>query len=443
MPVKYSDSPAIRKDVPLFFAASGGPGSGKTFSLYRIAEGARSVVGGSIHVLDTESGRGMHYVPADGEKPIPGRLFDIVHHDFSPPYSPSEYLAAVQELAKRNAGVIILDSASPLHDSEGGTLRAHEAELDRLAGNDFQKRERVKFLAWVKPKAELDRFIEGIKRLRFDGHAPIILFAFKAKEKLRIVRGKEPEDMGWTPIGSPELLFEMTASVVLPPNSRGVPNIRPAEPGHALFTKIPIQFEHFLRPGQQLDEELGRKMAMWARGGHIEMPPPTSSVPAPASAPDRAALLAEIKAVLKASFPGKGKSVFEQVFNCPFDREAGMSVESLLFGLRELKAMAGAAQTPARVPIVDSGPVSGQLDAIVTREFDALAQETVTLAGKLPAQATLDGTRSVASIIRDAASAAGLSEEALLRICKGDPEEVPDSPEILEEILDKIRKETS
>lgn len=413
MPVKFSDGAAVRKDVPLFFAASGGPGSGKTFSLYRIAEGIRSVVGGSIHVLDTESGRGMHYVPAEGEKPIPGRLFDIVHHDFSPPYSPSEYLSAVQELAKRNPAVIILDSATPLHDAEGGTLRAHEAELDRLAGNDFQKRERVKFLAWVKPKAELDRFIEGIKRLRFDGHAPIILFGFKAKEKLRIVRGKDPEDMGWTPIGSPELLFEMTASVVLPPNSRGVPDLRPGEAGHALFTKIPIQFEHFFRPGQQLDEELGRKMAMWARGGHIEAP--VSSTPAP----DRAAILSEIKDLLKRSFPGKGKPVFLETFGTPFEKEASLPPDRLLAGLQALKARALAQTTPLPEIVDPGGPGA-------------------------PFSATPDDTRSTAATIRQAAEAVGLSEERLLAICKGDtPEEVPDSPEILEEILGKIRKETA
>ncbi len=347
MPVEYGIGPAVRKDVPLFFAASGGPGSGKTFSLYRIAEGIRSVVGGKVHVLDSESGRGMHYVPAEGEKPIPGRLFDIVHHDFSPPYSPAEYLKAVQELASREAGVIILDSASPLHDSEGGTLHAHEAEMERLAGNDFQKRERVKFLAWVRPKAELEKFIEGLKRLRFDGHAPIVLFAFKAKEKLRIVRGKDPEDMGWTPIGSPELLFEMTSSVVLPPNSRGIPNLRPTEAGHALFTKIPVQFEPFFKQGQQLDEELGRKMALWARGGHIE----TQPAPASPTAPDTSALLTEIKSLL-ATLPTQDskKTAVAAAFGLPWAKVQTLDILALSEGLQKLRSALRSPTEPTVVP---------------------------------------------------------------------------------------------
>ncbi len=257
---KFEDSLAVRKKVPLFTGIVGASGSGKTKSALRLAAGMQRVFGGDVYGIDSESNRMLHY--ADDHK--------FRHVPFGAPFDPLSYLAAVEHCVKRGATVIVVDSGSHLHEGPGGILEMHETELTRIAGNDWDKRNRCTMLAWQKPKAELRRFINAILQMNVN-----IIFCYRAKPKLKMVKGADPVPLGYMPIASPEMVYEATANILLYPNSAGVPTWQPTEIGEKEIVKLPGQFIGVFKERRQLDESIGEALAQWALG----------SDPAPASPP--------------------------------------------------------------------------------------------------------------------------------------------------------------
>lgn len=211
---------AIKKAEPidgrLLIAIAGPQASGKTTSALRLATGIVRATGGKICVIDTENSRALRYADS----------FNFNHMKFDPPFSPLRYLDAIDAATAAGYGegdVIIIDSMSHEHEGPGGVLDMHETFLNDKAGNDWGKRERIKFTAWIKPKADRMRVIlMGLQRNR----AHVIL-CFRAKEKVKMVKsgGKtEVLNDGWQPIGGDEYFYEMDTTMILPPGSQGVPD---------------------------------------------------------------------------------------------------------------------------------------------------------------------------------------------------------------------------
>lgn len=252
----FEDKPAVREQVPLLIGLMGPSGGGKTFSALRLASGIQRVSGGDIFVIDTEARRSLHYADQ----------FKFRHLNFTAPFGPLDYLAAIQHCVTSGAGVVIIDSCSHEHEGPGGVLEMHDAEVKRMAGNDFKKAEKVKMLAWSKPKRERQRLINSV--LQMQTH---FIFCFRAKEKIKIAKGKDPEPRGFMPIAAPEWVYEMTACCLLPPAAKGVPQWVTEYPdGEGLMIKHPGQFADILTPGgntARLDESIGERMALWAAGG--------------------------------------------------------------------------------------------------------------------------------------------------------------------------------
>lgn len=249
----FEDLPAVRERVPLLVGVYGASGTGKTFSALRLAEGMRRVVGGDIHVIDTEARRALHYADR----------FTFRHVDFRPPFSPDDYAAALAHCAKKGARTIVVDNMSHEHEGQGGVLEWHEAETARLCRGDDSKRERVKMLAWQAPKASRRKLINTMLQLGING-----VFCFRAKEKLKMVRGRDPEPLGWMPIAGEEFIYEMTATALLLPGANGIPTWNPANEGERAMVKRPAQFHELLSQfdGKQLCEDIGEQMARWAEG---------------------------------------------------------------------------------------------------------------------------------------------------------------------------------
>lgn len=244
---------AVRSEVPLLIGLVGPSGGGKTKSALRLADGIKAAVGpgaGPIVFIDTESRRALHYA---GEH-------QFKHIRFDGPFSPLRYLEAIQYARALKPSVIIVDSMSHEHEGPGGVLEQHSKFLDRKAGDDWGKRQAMSMLAWAEPKQQRRHLINGI--LQVD--VPAMIFCFRAKEKLKPVKGKEPEHLGWMPIAGEEFVFEMTVCALLPPGCKGVPEWRPEEKGSQSIIKLPGQFQNLLNG--QLDEEMGRAMAEWAAG---------------------------------------------------------------------------------------------------------------------------------------------------------------------------------
>lgn len=268
----FTNEKAVRSRVPLLVGLYGASGSGKTLSALRLARGMREVVGGQIAFIDTESGRSKHYADE----------FDFEYVRFDPPFSPLDYLDALEHCRSIGASIVVVDSASHEHEGPGGVLEWHETELDRLAGKNANYRERQKhtFSAWAAPKAARRRLINTILQLGVNA-----IFCFRAKEKLKIRTGQDPLDLGWMPISGDEWPYEMTLNALLYPGSRGVPTWHPNQPGERQMMKLPRQFEALFEKPRPLDESIGRALAEWARGGKVPAAPQREAEAAPASPP--------------------------------------------------------------------------------------------------------------------------------------------------------------
>ena len=255
----FEDKPAVREHVPLMIGLMGPSGGGKTFSALRLATGIQKVTGGEIFVIDTEARRALHYASR----------FKFRHVAFGAPFGPLDYLAAIEHCVRKGAKVVIVDSMSHEHEGPGGVLEMHEAEVQRLSGGDAEKADRIKMLAWSKPKAARRRMINSILQQPCN-----FIFCFRAKEKLKIERGKQPEPRGFMPIAGEEFVYEMTLNALLLPNAGGVPTWQSKELGEKQMIKLPEQFRSLLLTSRDpLSEAVGKELATWAAGDESALPP--------------------------------------------------------------------------------------------------------------------------------------------------------------------------
>jgi len=252
---QFQHSPARREKVPLLVGLVGPSGSGKTYSALELATGIQSVVGGKIFFIDSEAKRALHYADK----------FDFQHVPLSQPFGSLDYLDALRYCNNNGAGVTIVDSMSHEHEGAGGMLDLHEEILQRMAGDDGAKRERMKMLAWAKPKQLRRELINGL--LQLGGN---FIFCFRAKESSKPVKapgGKTiVEKVGFVPIAGDEFTYEMTANILLYPQSNGYPTWESDLVGERATMKLPEQFRGMFANGQQLSRSVGEAMARWAQG---------------------------------------------------------------------------------------------------------------------------------------------------------------------------------
>jgi energy-coupling factor transporter ATP-binding protein EcfA2 len=269
----FQFKPAIREQTPLLVGLIGPSGCGKTYSALRLATGIQKVRGGKIVGVDTEARRMLHYADK----------FKFSYCEFGAPFSSERYREMLREAAAEAAGgVVIVDSMSHEHEGEGGCLEFHEAELTRIAGSDYKKREKCTMLAWAQPKAQRRKLINALLQINC-----AFVFCFRAKEKLKIRRGEEPLPLGWQAIAGDEFAYEMTTRCLLPPGCQGVPDWSDAAFAMGV-PKLMSDHSDILPDGVQIDESIGERLAKWAAGG---------APAAAATMPNNAKLLAAFAAI--------------------------------------------------------------------------------------------------------------------------------------------------
>lgn len=259
----FSFRPAVRENVGLWINLVGGTGSGKTFTAMRLASG---IAGGKpFAVIDTENRRALHYADQ----------FTFHHADLRAPFRPDAYADAIVAADKEGYPVIVVDSGSHVWAGDGGVLDWQEEELDRMAGNDYGKRERVKMAAWIKPKKSHKGMVQKFLQVR----AHLIL-CLRAEEKIEMVKGKDGKleiqkkqsltgKDGWIPICDKNLPFEATCSFLLLAGAPGIPHpIKLQEQHRALF---PLD--------KAITEESGRSLAAWASGAAAPKAAAPATVP--------------------------------------------------------------------------------------------------------------------------------------------------------------------
>jgi hypothetical protein len=247
--MSVSFRPAKRENVPLLIGLAGGTGSGKTMSALLLAKGLSA--GKPFALLDTENGRALHYADE----------FDFHHANLHAPFRPDAYAEAVAAADKAGYPVIVVDSMSHEHAGDGGLLDWHEEELNRMAGDDWKRREAMKMSAWIRPKMSHKAMVSRLLQVR----AHVIL-CFRAEEKVEIVKeaGKtvvRPKQTltgldGWVPVCEKNLPYEMTLSFLLTALAPGVP--RPI--------KLQQQHRAFVPLDRPIGEQTGAALAAWAAG---------------------------------------------------------------------------------------------------------------------------------------------------------------------------------
>lgn len=253
-PRQFEISPAVRKSVGLLIGLVGPSSSGKTYSLLRLATGIQRVCGGDIDVIDTENNRALYYADK----------FKFNHLPFRAPFSPEDYLEAIRFCARRGSKTILIDSMSHEHEGPGGVLEWHDRETERLAQLWKCSKEKAQMAAWNPPKQARRRLINEVLQLNVN-----VLMTFRAKEKIKIISGKDPKPLGWQPICGDEFMYEMVLQALLFPGSEGKPTWNSDLESERAIMKLPTQFREMFNTngGQQLDEAVGEKLALWAAGG--------------------------------------------------------------------------------------------------------------------------------------------------------------------------------
>lgn len=279
---------AMRGDEHLIIVIVGGTGAGKTYTAMQLASG---IAGGKpFAVIDTDAGRAKHYADFF--------LFD--HGDLKPPFTPGAYAEAIKAADEAGYPVIVVDTFSHEWAGDGGVLEMHEAELDRMAGDNWQKREACKMAAWIKPKTGHKKMVQGLLQIR----AHLIL-CLRAEEKVEMTKDDKGKTVitkkespagrdGWIPICEKNLPYEATVSFLLTAAAPGVP----------LPIKIQKQHRDLFPVNVPVTADAGRKVAEWAAGAKpaalrvavestpgVETGEPILARPVPAAPVDEALLI--------------------------------------------------------------------------------------------------------------------------------------------------------
>ena len=240
----YQFKPGIREEVGLLIGLIGPSGSGKTFSAMRIASGIVGK-GNKFAVIDTEARRALHYADQ----------FQFDHLELHPPFKSLIYADAIRAADQAGYKAIVVDSVSHEWSSEGGVLDFQEEELTRMAGDDYHKREACKMAAWIKPKGNHKQMVQRL--LQTKAH---LILCFRAEEKIKMEKGSDGKmqiiPIGFQPICSKEMPYELTTSFLLLPDKPGIPQPIKLQEQHKVMFPV----------NKTLGEDSGQAISEWAKG---------------------------------------------------------------------------------------------------------------------------------------------------------------------------------
>jgi hypothetical protein len=261
----YEFKKAVREAVGLLIGLISPSGGGKTYSAMRIASGIVGK-GNRFAVIDTEARRALHYAG----------MFDFDHLELHAPFRPEIYADSIKAADKAGYKAIVVDSCSHEWASEGGVLDWQEEELTRMAGDDYRKREACKMAAWIKPKMAHKQMVQSL--LQTKAH---LILCFRAEDKLKMEKDGQGKmqivPIGWQPICSKEMPYELTVSFLLHPDKPGIP----------IPIKLQEQHKPMFPPGKLLDELCGQSISAWAKGTASQNAPESTIKDAPNSLPDK------------------------------------------------------------------------------------------------------------------------------------------------------------
>lgn len=276
MAIRFVPVAEIHDPLTIALGISGGSSTGKTFSALLvargIAEGVTGRKGAPIGYVDTENKRALHYKAAFPE---------MAHFDFTAineagelvGFGPERWIEVIDAAEAAELPVLIMDSFSHAWEGVGGVLDLHAQVLDRLVREAEARNQRYnnstpvdpgKYsqLAWAEVKPRYRRLIDRIVRAKTNviictRAKPVMQQGFGDKAKNARTTKTRRQDVPWDPASDGDLMFEMTAMVILDPAAPGCPVYQ---------IKVADQFKGLFDRRQPMNENTGRAMAEWAKG---------------------------------------------------------------------------------------------------------------------------------------------------------------------------------
>lgn len=224
---------AVRTGSRVVIGIAGQSGEGKTYTALKLARGMVNSPE-EIGFLDTENKRGSLYADIlDGP---------FLIGDLYAPFSPQRYADAIKEFQDAGVKVLVIDSGSHEHEGEGGLEDIANAPL--LAGK--------RMADWKRAKSEHKKFMNAM--LQSDMH---IILCLRAREKTDFKNPKQPVSLGIQPICEKNVLFEMTASMMMFNQGQ-----------NQQFIKIPEALLPIFGNGNTyLNESHGKALIDWVNSG--------------------------------------------------------------------------------------------------------------------------------------------------------------------------------
>lgn len=224
---------AVRAGSRVLVGIAGQSGEGKTYTALKLARGMVDKPE-EIGFLDTENRRGSLYADILDGPFLIGDLF--------PPFSPQRYADAISDFQEAGVKVLVIDSGSHEFEGDGGLEDIANAPL--LAGK--------RMADWKRAKSEHKKFMNTM--LQSDMH---IILCLRAREKTDFKNPKQPVSLGIQPICEKNVLFEMTASMMMHQQGQ-----------HQQFIKMPEALRSVFGNGQgYLNESHGKALIDWVNSG--------------------------------------------------------------------------------------------------------------------------------------------------------------------------------
>jgi len=223
---------AERSNCKIKMSVQGPSGSGKTYSSLLVAYGLTKDWS-KIAVLDTENGSANLY----------SHLGSYSVLNLTAPYTPEEYIDAIEKAVKQGFECLIIDSLSSEWNGVGGILDIH----GNIPGNSFT--------AWAKVTPRHNAFVQAI--LQSNIHI-IGTMRSKTDYVLSEKNGKQvPEKVGMKPVQREDSEYEFT--VVFELNQKHQANVGKDRTG--LFSK---------RPELYLTADLGDEISQWCKVTEVQ-----------------------------------------------------------------------------------------------------------------------------------------------------------------------------
>lgn len=258
MSFTFAPASSFAERLGLFVSLTGSTNSGKTFSALRLARGIAGP-GGKVAVLDTEGGRTLHLKEA----------FAFDANVMDPPFRPERFAQAALAAEQAGYDALVIDSFSMEWVGLGGVLDWQGQELQRMAGDDFRKQERMKMASWIKPKTAHKAMVYSLLQRRIP-----IIFSIRGEESVKPGEAGEKPTKVFKSVCNSQFPYEVTVSFRLETERKGYVDL--SDPRSY---KMEGAHEGIFRNGDRISEEHGAALAAWARGEQPARPAPQGEKP--------------------------------------------------------------------------------------------------------------------------------------------------------------------